>query len=395
MSHKERIVFLLANYYAFVVTGVLVLMTGAIMPYLLQDYNLRYDQGGVLLMLQAVGNLSSGALSGILAAYVGRRNVLILGALCFAAGFGGIALFSVPAGLYLFFFISGLGWGILNNLVNVVVSEFADGDASAINLLHMSFGIGAFLAPFLVAFSISLGFGWRYAVGFFVLMSLLLGIIFYRMNHLETTQSKQEGSVSFSFFRNYRFYFFMLILFFYVGSENSVNGWLTTYLIDTGVSSELAAQRLLSLVWVSVIAGRFLCAVTARYFSKEFMLLAGAAGSALFICVLLFSSSVAMISFAVIGLGLSFAGIYPNTVANASGLIRGSGTASGIMFSCGGLGASVIPYFVGLRAQGGGIRAGMGTVILTLAIMLVLCLLHYSTSRRMVSKDEASIVEPS
>ncbi len=389
MTNRQKNYFLLSNYYAFIVTGVLVLMTGAIMPYLLQDYNLRYDQGGILLMLQAVGNLSAGALSGVLAAYIGRRRVLLLGAFSFVVGFGSVAVFPFAEGLYLFFFISGLGWGILNNLVNVVVSEYAEGDAAAMNYLHMSFGIGAFIAPFIVSMTILLGLGWRYAIGFFVLMSLILVVIFFRMDLLETTHSKQEKRLSFGFFKDYRFYFFMSILFFYVGSENSVNGWLTTYLLNTGATSEMIAQRILSLVWVSVIAGRFLCAVAAKYFSKEAMLLGGAAGSVVFICVLLFSSSVFMISFAVIGLGLSFAGIYPNTVSNASGLIRGSGIASGIMFSCGGLGASVIPYFVGLRAERVDIRAGMGTIIITLIAMLTLCMFHFIGSIGKAHKEDA------
>ena len=173
---KKTTLFLLGNYYAFFVTGAYVLMTGAVMPYLLRDYQLGYDQGGTLLMLQAVGNLAASVLGGIASAYVGRRTVLIFGSLSFALGYGGVVLTSSPAAIYIFLIISGFGVGIINNLSNVVVSERTDGDPGIINILHMSFGIGAFLAPFIVSAAVGAGLGWKAAMAVLsVLRSYWLG----------------------------------------------------------------------------------------------------------------------------------------------------------------------------------------------------------------------------
>ncbi len=385
-DNKSKL-FLMSNYYAFFVTGAMVLMLGAAMPHILRDYQLRYDQGGTLLMLQAMCNLAAAVLGGVISAYIGRRAVLLFGALTYAVSYGGIAFVSSPVALYILVTISGLGWGIINNLVNVVVSERTRGDGGAINLLHMMFGLGALTGPFLVSIAIGSGLGWRIAMAAIALLSLILAYVFFRMDlpepaistEIETHNKKKK--ISFAFLNDIRFYIFMLILFFYVGSESIVNGWLTTYLLDTGIADEYSARALLSITWFAVIIGRFGGAILSKYTRKEILLLAGGLGSVLFAILLLISNSMFMIYVSVIGLGLSFAGMYPNTVSNADYLIQGSGTVGGIMFSGGGLGASLIPYIVGLRAESRGISAGMNTLLAAVFILALLCVINLVMSR--------------
>jgi FHS family glucose/mannose:H+ symporter-like MFS transporter len=384
---KKTVFFLMGNYYSFFITGAIVLMLGAVMPHILKDYQLRYDQGGTLLSLQAMANLVAAILGGVISVYVGRRAVLVFGALTYAIGYGGIAFVSSPVALYVLVTLSGLGWGIINNLVNVVVSERAKGDAGTINLLHMMFGVGALIGPFLVSLAISAGLGWRIAMGTIAALALVLAYVFFRMDLPEpVTKTKTEAQriksrIPLTFLRDVRFYIFMLILFFYVGSESIVNGWLTTYLLDGGIADEYSARGLLSIAWFAVVIGRLGCALLSKYARKEMLLLIGGLSTVLFAILLLVSNSLFMVYVSVIGLGLSFAGMYPNTVANADYLIQGSGTASGIMFSGGGLGASLIPYIVGLWAESGGITAGMNTLVVAVFILGLLCTINYLIGR--------------
>ena len=76
----------------FLVNGALVLMTSSLLVFLMQDYNLTYDQGGLLLTIQAVGNIATSFLSGPLALRVGRKRTLVLSAIGFAVSLGLIAL---------------------------------------------------------------------------------------------------------------------------------------------------------------------------------------------------------------------------------------------------------------------------------------------------------------
>jgi Na+/melibiose symporter-like transporter len=76
----------------FLVNGALVLLTSSLLVFLMQDYNLTYDQGGLLLTIQAVGNIATSFLSGPLALRIGRKRTLILAALGFSLSLGLVAL---------------------------------------------------------------------------------------------------------------------------------------------------------------------------------------------------------------------------------------------------------------------------------------------------------------
>ncbi len=371
------------SFYSFVVTGMIVLMPGAIMPYLLQHFHLSYDQGGSLLALQAVGNLTASLLGGIFSDFVGRKVTLVFGAACFVIGFGGMLLGVSPWFLYIFIFISGLGWGIMNSLVNAVVNDAAEGRSSVINLLHMFFALGAFAAPFLVSFILKLGFSWHYAVTAVTAMSVLLVFLFIRMP-IETPvrEKTRDGLSPGSFLRNPRFYLFMVILFLYVGTENSINGWMVTYLTDARTLTGISPQDVLSLFWVAIILGRFLVSYVSGRFTRESVILVSSIGGALFFILFLMTSNQILILLSVAIMGLAYSGIYPTTIANASPLIKGSGAATGIMLSLGGFGGAAIPYINGLVAEGRGIQAGMTVIVASALLMLCAALANAWLGRR-------------
>jgi MFS family permease len=87
MDQKGQRSILWGSFYSYIVTGMAVLLPGAIMPYLLEEFNLGYDQGGLLLALKAIGNLAASILGGIVSDRIGRKPVLAFGALCFAISF--------------------------------------------------------------------------------------------------------------------------------------------------------------------------------------------------------------------------------------------------------------------------------------------------------------------
>jgi MFS transporter, FHS family, glucose/mannose:H+ symporter len=382
MDKRTRLFFLFGNYYAFIVTGLVVLMTGAILPYLMKEFKLSYDQGGFLLSLQAVGNLSAGIISGVTSDIFGRKITLVFGAVFFTIGFGGIMLCSTSSLLFVVIFISGLGWGILNNLVNSVVSDVTEGNSSIINLLHTFFAIGAFAAPFLVGLFIRLNMGWRFPVGIVVVMSAILVAVFSVMPIHSNNKASSRNKVSFEFLKHIRFFIFMGILFFYVGTEGSINGWLVTYLIDTNIMNEALAQNILSAMWIVMIVGRLICAYISTKISNEKILLGSSLGIITFLILFLVSGNPVFITICIAAVGMSLAGMYPTTVANASYLIKGSGMAAGLMLSCGGLGASVVPLIVGFWAQSKGIHAGMFVIVLSAAVLATLTLSNFISSKR-------------
>lgn len=385
MNSENNRILLWGNCYAFFVTGMGILMTGAILPYLLKDFNLSYDQGGLLLSLQAIGNLSSGIISGIVAVYLGRKTTLVLGAVCFALGFGGTLFAPSAFWLMLFLTVSGLGWGTFNNLVNAVVSDAMGGKGSVTNLLHAFFAIGAFIAPSTVGVFIKANLGWHSAVLTVTVLSVILIFVFLFMPIGVQKMNAKKEKLSFNFLSNYRYFVFMGILFFYVGTESSINGWIVTYLLDSGIMNEITAQTALSILWVAFIIGRLSCAYISTIFSKEKIVLWGSVSAVIFFVVFLMSRNPLAIMFLVFGVGLSLAGICPTAIANASYLTKGSSFSNGILLSCGGMGASVVPYFVGMFSESKGIFTGMLPIIVSALLMTVLAVFNALTGRRLMT----------
>lgn len=371
------------SYYAFAVNGMAVLIMGAIMPYISQEYGLRYDEGGTLLALQAVGNLLSSMSGGIISDYIGRKTMLIVSAIFFMCGFLGIAFTSTSLMLYVFAFISGMGWGIMNSMINAIISDVTDGDAGILNMLHMFFGIGAFIAPFLIGVLVNLDMSWRYGIYILVALSAIMLFIFINMSISSPKDDRKEQKTSFEFLSNIRYFIFLGILFFYVGTENSINGWLVTYLVDSGIISDAASQNTLSAFWIAVIIGRLITAYISSRVSKERMLMYSSIGGAICFALFVLSNNTYGIMGFTFATGIFMASIYPLTVANASSIIKGSGSASGILFAIGGLGGAVMPYINGKVSESANdMRVGMITIIVSAVLLSILSIINVFMARK-------------
>ncbi len=85
----------------------------------------------------------------------------------------------------------GIGRGsvsIINN--NAVVNDNSDGKPAALNFLHMSFAVGAFVSPFLTSAFISLGFGWRVIV-YIIVVGTSLSCVGYASMNLNNARPKK------------------------------------------------------------------------------------------------------------------------------------------------------------------------------------------------------------
>jgi fucose permease len=374
MEKKYNLIFA-GCYYAFFVNGILALMLGSIMPMLLLDFNLGYDQGGMLLSSHSIGNLIASFLSGIIPIYLGRRNSIVMLSAMTALGFGGMLIAKSPTVLMVMFLLTGIGRGSVTNTNNSIVNDVAHGNPGPMNILHTFFAVGAFISPFLASWCISWGLGWKYAAGTVAVLGIIMIIVFATMKIENSRSNKNAKSddqkVNFDFLKNIDFYIASGILFFYLGIETSVNGWIVTYLKDTGIMSTSMAQTVLSILWIVIIFGRLFCAYISKVVDKKTILLTSSAGVVLFFALFIMSSNIWAIIACMVGLGFCLAGIYPTTISNVGGVIKGSGLAMGILLSVAGLGGILMPYITGAVAERTGIAGGMA-VISVFAIMLFL-----------------------
>lgn len=133
--------------------------------------------------------------------------------------------------------------------------------------------------------------------------SFIFGL-FMKMDDDKSTKTEQKSATDYGFFREKLFWLCTALCFFYEAVEASMMGWLTSFYIDSGVLAADAAQIITSLLWVSLLIGRFSCSVIAAKFRPWQMITVMCFGVAAFLVLLVTGTTLPILTVATIGLGL-------------------------------------------------------------------------------------------
>lgn len=383
-NYKLRL--LLPCYYSFFVNGMMVLMVGTILPYLIEEANINFSVAGGFLSSFAIGNLLASFLNPPLIARLGKKRNIIVMTLLIPLSL--LVIISVPAVwmLYAAFVLLGIGRGSVSIFNNTVVNESYPGKSSMLNLLHMTFAVGAFIAPFLSSFYITIGLTWRHLgftiVGLFVVTLVLLFFIPSGYGKVEPVEKREAASTKskLAYYKNYDFYVIGFILFFYLGLENCVNGWFVTYFKDANIMSDTLATNLVSYTWIAVMIGRLFTAYLSAKVEKKTLILVNSILTAIFFFLLIATTNIIVISISIVGLGFFFAGIYPTCVANAGGIIKGSTSGMSVLLAIAALGGIVAPQVVGLVADMIGLSGAIAVLTISTVCMVAFSIVNYRRS---------------
>lgn len=359
-------------YYTFLVNGMMALGVGAILPYLISEANLSYSLAGGMLSAFAIGNLSASFVNPFLIGYLGRKNTILCMLPLVPLSLFIVSLLPSVFIMNAAFFVLGVGRGSISIFNNTVVNEESSGSNTALNLLHMIFAIGAFISPFMTSFYIGNGWNWRYVVYTIIILFIISFLLLCMLpieNKKSGQKSKKAGQGN-AYLKSPDFYIIGLILFFYLGLENCVNGWFVTYFKSTGIMSDSYATNLLSITWIAVMLGRLLTAYLSKHIQKKTLILINCILTALFFFLLISTNHLVIISIAIFGLGFVFAGIYPTCIANAGMLIQGSASGMSMLLAIASFGGIIAPKIVGVIADKVGL-AGAITVLLGSTVFMV------------------------
>lgn len=178
-------------YFAFFVNGAMVLLVGAILPYLIEEAGISYSVAGGLLSAFAIGNLLASFVNPPLAGKIGRKATIVSMSALIPLMWLIITWIPPVPVLYAAFVLLGIGRGSVSIINNAVVNDNSDGKPAALNLLHMTFAVGAFLSPFLTSLYIGAGMGWR-AVAYTVVTGSALACLFYALMELDYNWPKES-----------------------------------------------------------------------------------------------------------------------------------------------------------------------------------------------------------
>jgi len=375
--------------YGYAVSGMAVLVIGAILPSIIKEAGISFLAAGGLLSVMAIGNLSSSFIFPVMVPVMGKKRAITLVTLFVPTSLMVLSLLPPLPVMYAVMLLYGFTRGCITILNNAAVNDiYGDSATGKLNILHCTFAIGAFLAPLLTAMMMKLGFGWRVTLYMIVVLTIISAISYGTMNYnlinqaqkeIEERKSRTKSSAAGNkgFLRSFAFYCIAFILFFYLGVENCINGWFVTYLQNTGVMSAEFATTLVSLTWLVIMGGRLLCAAMSKKVHRSTILLINSIGSAVCFFILIKVNSLPLVTASLLGLGFFLSGIYPTCIANAGPLIQGSTLGMSLLTAISAMGGIITPQLVGGVADRVGIVAAISILVFNVIFVIVLSAVNF------------------
>jgi FHS family glucose/mannose:H+ symporter-like MFS transporter len=344
------------------------------LPILIVRWSLNDAQAGNLFLVQFLSSLVGVQLSGFLLSRLGFRPSFLLGLLLMACGtatlyMGGVGLGFISVAVF------GLGLGLIIPTDNLLIAEISSTSRSgAVSLLNFFWGIGAVLCSLMVAWSAD-----HHALPLFLgAVSLFLVLLAFAMRGLpfppaEISTDRSIGWRQMS--SSPTIWLFAAVFFLYPGAETAVGGWIGSYVSRFGAREAVIAPLMPAFFWAALTLGRGLGTFLLPRVRERRVLQIGFAAASAGIILMLCSSSLPGVIAGALITGLSYATLYPVTVARLSQRFGVAARSIGaVMFSLASLGPAMIPWMVGVTSKStGSLRAGLS---LPLAATVILFVIH-------------------
>ncbi|MGL5437614.1 MAG: MFS transporter [Lachnospiraceae bacterium] len=369
--------------YGYAVSGMAVLVVGAILPSIMREAGLTYTSAGAMLSMMAVGNLLASLFFPAMTGILGKRLSITLTASLVPISLFLLSLLPSVSVIYILLFAAGVARGSITIINNTTVNIISNNSSKALNLLHFSFAVGAFLSPFLTSTMIAVGFGWRSILYLIIVLCTTSAVSYATMDYRTELENNSPGKTSekpradYSFLKQPMFYCIGFILFFYLGTENCINGWFVTYLQNTGIMSETYATNMVSVTWLVIMLGRLVNASLSRKYNKADLIFMNALGSCCFFFLLIGSSHLAAVTFALLGMGFFLSGIYPICIAAGGQYMKGSTMGMSCLTAISAMGGILTPQLVGSAADRIGIVAAIGLLSVNAVMVVVLAFINF------------------
>ncbi len=364
---------IVAGQIAFLPTGILTTMLGPMLPILSARWALTDAQAGNLFLVQFLSQLAGVQLSGVILARLGFRSAFLSGLLLMAGGVSTLYLGPPWMGIASVA-VYGLGLGLFIPTDNLMIAEISTGSrAAAVSLLNFFWGVGAVLCSLLVA--------WTQAhqlvpifLGSVVLFLLLLAVTARKLPFPGPRKSTDAPIPWRAIVSNPATWLFACVFFLYPGAETAVGGWIGSYVSRMGSHGASMGAMMPAFFWAALTLGRGAGSLLLHRLPERRVLQAGYGLASVGIGLLLKSSTLPGVIASALITGLSFATVYPITVARLSHRFGVTARSVGtVMFSIAALGPAVLPWLVGAISQSAGnLRAGLAVPFVATVILFLI-----------------------
>jgi FHS family Na+ dependent glucose MFS transporter 1 len=360
-------------YLAFVALGSAMALLGPTLQGLARNTQTQLHQISLLFTVNSLGYLVGSFQGGRLYDRLRGHPVMAVALVIMAVTLALVPLMSHLWPLAAVVLVLGLAAGTLDVGGNTLLVWVHGSEVGPyMNGLHFFWGVGAFLAPIVVAGAMSAS--GRVAWAYWVLgVTMLPAALWLRClpgpRGPAASESGSAGKVNYPLVA-----LSAALLFLYVGAEVGYGGWISTYAVELGLTDETMAAYLTSGFWGAYTASRLLSIPIAARFRPRAILLVDLVGCLISIgVILLWPSSLAAVWASALGVGASIASIFPTVISLGERHTAITGRVMGWFFLGASAGGMTLPWLMGQLFEPVGPRVTM----LALAVDLVLALVVF------------------
>ena len=364
----HKLVLTAAYYLSFIMLGLLTAAEGPALPGLAENTSSTFDQISLIFVFGSFGYLLGSLIGGQAYDRISGHRVIAFTLLTVTVCTILIPLMHSLWSLLLVLFALGLAKGALDVGGNTLVLWVHGEKASPfMNGLHFFFGLGASLAPLILARVLLVTGGIQWMFWLFALLSFPLAVWLWVLPEPHTVKpAPEDGNAPFPIVP-----VVLLVLFFlvYVSAEVGFGNWVYTYALTLGLGTSITSAYLTSAFWGTFTLGRLLGIWVSTRLRAATILIVDLLGCLASLgLILLWRDSAIALWIGAIGLGLFMASIFPTTLMLAGERLRISGAMTGWFLAGASIGGMTLPWGMGQAF----VRIGAGSIpLLVLASMIV------------------------
>lgn len=401
--------------------GTAAVLIPSVMPFITDEYmatGLTLTAIGLIFPARAVGGILGNLLAGIASDRLGYSKLVWIAALALAASMVLVA----GAGLWLLFLagfaLISIVQASLTTGINAMVADAnRDSRARALNVLHGVYAVGATISPLVFAIVLEQGVPWRWTMAATGLIWLAYGagalllvrrispsiaspaepaapavdeparaqdpeqiktpLSGARISFLSSVWAELQDVLSsnLSMLRNAGFLALFLIAFIYNGVAFSLLGWVALFMQESAGFSTFSSISMISVFYVALTAGRFLCAAYAERLGYAATLLILAAGLVLTYPLVIFSTTAAPLVIGIFLTGLTLSGLFPTALAYGTRLYpQHSGAVTGVLNVAMTIGTMLPPLWTAVFSDLWSFQTALGINYTMALLLLAVCL---------------------
>lgn len=344
---NQKYILTAVYYLAFILLGLTLAADGPTLLKLAEHTSSEINEISLIFFFGALGYLAGSYTSGILYDRVPGHQLIsaVLGLL-------GIFIIFVPLATSLVVLIGivlvlGFAKGALDVGCNTLLLWVHHEQVGPfMNGLHAFFGLGAAIAPVIVARVLEATGDVHWVFWIFSIAAFPIAFLVWRLPSPQPRAVPAEHKESGLPILPIAIMVLCFVL--YVGAEVSYGNWIYAYAVKLGLYTEITANTLNSAFWGFFTAGRLLAVWISTRLRPLTILYLDFAGCVLSMSlIILFRDSATFLWIGSILLGVSFASIFPTFITLSEERMHVTGTITGWFLVGGSLGGMILPVLIG------------------------------------------------